>query len=288
VELLVVVAIIAVLLAMLLPAVNRVRDAGNRISCLNNLRQIGLALHNYQTTNGSFPPGGVTGPMPSVGVTTKTKHGWITLILHELDQEPLASKYNLGADWSASANRAVVSTAIRAVTCPGAPPGRKGASNAAAADFGAINGIASELAATGMVDPVPKAHEAGCMFQNSRIRPRDIIDGLTNTIMVAEDAGRPQLWGPKRKLVNASSIVSGAGWADRQNLYAIHGASWTGSSLPGPCAVNCTNSNEIYSFHSGGANVLFADCSARFLSADTSIRTLGRMVTRNGREPTDY
>jgi prepilin-type processing-associated H-X9-DG protein len=193
-------------------------------------------------------------------------------------------------NWDAAGNRAAVSKQLRIVQCPSAPPNRVGISGAAAADYGAFNGIATELANTGLVDvsKVPVPHESGCMYKNSRVRMRDIRDGLTQTMMVAEDAGRPQEYGPMRTLVNSGQVVTGAGWADRQNLFALHGSTPDGRRWPGPCAVNCTNSNEIYSFHTGGANVLFADTTIRFLSTDTSIQTVAKMVTRNGDENVDY
>src|SRR5438128_2545572 len=98
-ELLVVIAIIAVLIGLLLPAVQKVREAANRIQCGSNLKNVGLALHNFENTHGRFPPGGVVGPFPPAGVPNTTTHGWGPFLLPYLEQQPLADQYRWDKDY---------------------------------------------------------------------------------------------------------------------------------------------------------------------------------------------
>jgi hypothetical protein len=108
-------------------------------------------------------------------------------------------------------------------------------------------------------------------------------DGLSNTIFIAEDAGRMQLY-RAGKAVSGSVNVSGGAWGDYNSEYYVHGADSAGIVSQGSCTVNCTNDNEIYSFHVGGAMVLQGDGSVRFLSASTSASIVVFMISRAGGE----
>jgi prepilin-type processing-associated H-X9-DG protein len=121
----------------------------------------------------------------------------------------------------------------------------------------------------------------GVMRVNETPRMADIADGTSNTILATEDGGRPQRWRAGRLLTGR---VSGGMWADRANEYITHGYTFDGARTPGACAINCTNDNEIYAFHTSGANVLLGDGSVRFLSQSTSIRIVARLITRSGGE----
>ena len=116
------------------------------------------------------------------------------------------------------------------------------------------------------------------MRVNELQRFADVLDGLSNTACIGEDAGRPTAYRFGRAI--ASGTVTGAAWADRNNEYVTHGYSPDGSVTPGPCPINCTNDNEIYSFHPGGAHLLFADATVRFVSQSTDIRVIGCLLTR--------
>jgi prepilin-type processing-associated H-X9-DG protein len=105
--------------------------------------------------------------------------------------------------------------------------------------------------------------------------------------VIAEDAGRPDEWRSGR-LAIAKGQTDG-GWADRDAEYITHGFTVDGASDPGPCHTNCTNNNEVYSFHSGGANHVFADGSVHFIKASMDIRMFVKLLTRSGDDIiTDY
>src|SRR5262249_29687227 len=124
VELLVVIAIIAVLIGLLLPAVQKVREAANRMKCSNNLKNLGLALHSYHDAHGKFPPGQVMGPLPEAGVTRAVNHGWGPFVLPFIEQQPLADQYHLEVDTSDRLNQPVVTIPLKIFQCPSAEPDR--------------------------------------------------------------------------------------------------------------------------------------------------------------------
>jgi prepilin-type processing-associated H-X9-DG protein len=109
-----------------------------------------------------------------------------------------------------------------------------------------------------------------------------ITDGTSHTILVTEDAGRPTLWQAGRR--GQDLISNGAPWAGYNNGFYVHGSNSDGTGAWGPCAINCTNNRQVYSFHSGGANAVFADGSVHFLQKGMSIRILTALVTRAGGE----
>jgi prepilin-type N-terminal cleavage/methylation domain-containing protein/prepilin-type processing-associated H-X9-DG protein len=296
VELLVVIAIIGVLVALLLPAVQAAREAARRSECSNNLKQIGLALHNFQDTHKSFPPGGVSGASTTAvhrkfQITPNTLHGWAAFTLPFMEQQPLYEKYTFRQDWRAPANGPARETVLSVFLCPSAPRASKihsvtiggyGTVAAAVTDYGVNNAINANLGPMALIDAESAANPAGMMRVNELHGFADIIDGASNTFWITEDGGRPTHYRKGHK--QATGTISGATWADRDNEYITHGYSNNGASSPGPCPVNCSNNNEIYSFHPGGAMVAMGDGSVRFLAETVSIRVVGRMLTRAGRE----
>ena len=98
---------------------------------------------------------------------------------------------------------------------------------------------------------------------------------------MAECAGRPQLWQGRKKVPNV--WLTGGPWASRSLLWG-RGATQDGSDFYGKCAINCTNDREVYSFHPGGANAVFADGSVQFLTEGMSIHVLAALITRAGGE----
>jgi prepilin-type N-terminal cleavage/methylation domain-containing protein/prepilin-type processing-associated H-X9-DG protein len=297
IELLVVIAIIGVLLGLLLPAVQKVRDAAARLSCGNNLRQAGLALHQFAGDRGAFPPGAVFGPLPEAGITTDAVHGCWPFLLPYLEQDALFNAYRWDVDFFDLANQPTVATPLKILQCPSAEANRfvrmehpEGAftngGQGACIDYGPVQGIGPGLVPLGLVDPV--GDYRGALPINQMTRLAQISDGTSNTLLVAEDAGRPTLWQAGRPVPGSFSF--GGPWASNANGVLIRGSSVDGATVPGPCALNCTNNQQPYSFHTGGANFLFADGSVHFLHAGTSIRVLAALATRAGGEvvPGDY
>jgi prepilin-type N-terminal cleavage/methylation domain-containing protein/prepilin-type processing-associated H-X9-DG protein len=302
IELLVVIAIIAILIGLLLPAVQKVREAAGRIKCANNLKQIGLALHNYHGDQGNFPPG-AEGPLnPAFPQYAGLKHHALgSHLLAYLEQSALAAQYSRDVSWFDQPNQVVVNTQLKVWQCPSAeanrvqdgslptiapPPSTPFPGTAACGDYAGMSYVDAALEPTGLIDPAngprdDQGHSDGAFTPNHTRSIAEILDGTSNTILVAECAGRPQLWRAGRKVPNA--WLSGGPWASRNQLWT-RGSSADGTAFYGPCAVNCTNDRAVYSFHPGGANVAFADGSVRFLKAAIDIRVFARLVTRAGGE----
>ncbi len=288
IELLVVIAIIAVLIGMLLPAVQKVREAANRMACTNNLKNLGLALHHFENTRGKFPPGQVTGPLPEAGVTNAVNHGWGPFILPFIEQQVLADRYRWDVSVPDPLNQPVITTQLKIFQCPTpeanrfytAGPSSTYGGKSACGDYAPTWQVDPVLVKLGLIDPVPNYQ--GVMPPLVMTRLRDITDGTTNTILLTEDAGRPQQWvlgkpGPDQ-------VIQGGPWAAYNSGIILMGFDLNTQTRPGSCAINCTNEREVYSFHPGGANAVFADGSVHFLRANIDIRVLARLITRAGGE----
>jgi prepilin-type processing-associated H-X9-DG protein len=291
IELILVIAIIAVLLGLLVPAVQKVRAAAARVSCLNNLKQAGLALHHFEANHGHFPPGAVLGPLAAAGIDTDALHGCWPFLLPYLEQEALFGAYRWDVDFFDLANQPTVATPLKILQCPSAQASRfvdmehsDGAfingGRGACIDYGPVQGVGPGLAVLGLIDPVDD--DRGALPMNEMCRVSAITDGTSNTLLIAEDAGRPQQWQAGHLVPGVFSF--GGPWASSANPVEIRGASADGATVPGPCAINCTNNQQPYSFHTGGANFLFADGSVHFLSTGMDIRVLAALATRAGGE----
>ncbi len=294
IELLVVVAIIAILIGLLLPAVQKVREAAARASCQNNLKQLALALHNYEGTAGKFPPS---------NTLAAPYHGWPALVLPQLEQEPIRNSYIMTANWYDAKNEFARRAAVKTFLCPSADTGREGQSAVAGAAGSPFAGAAWDYTNVSVVSqtllaylayPNPASYPAiwrGVMSSTGSTVAQ-VSDGLSNTLLVVEDANRPQFWVKGRRVPDREPVFGGAGagattgglWADHQKGFGIDGATADGFGAPGDCAVNCSNAYEVYAFHPGGANVAMADGSVRFLSEATTARVLAALTTRAGGE----
>jgi prepilin-type N-terminal cleavage/methylation domain-containing protein len=319
IELLVVIAIIAILIALLLPAVQQAREAARRAQCKNNLKQVGLALHNYESAH-TFWPMQSTSPLPGPRYNW-VRGSWMTAILPHLEQNPLAQQYNPNLNWHDSGNEAVVKAQLAIYDCPSAPrrPGFEWAVLLSYADpvtttptltprdfyYGAttdytnVGGIGSGLnnrlpAGLKLADPF------NCgILKADAVRLAEVSDGLSSTVLVTECAGRPVLYqkgisvpdGATPKTWSGSSSVTrpfptGGVWASHNKGFLIDGAQPNGHTnvAPGTCPLNCSNDNEVYSFHVGIAHALYADGSVRVLGESMSLNVLVAMISRNGNE----
>jgi prepilin-type N-terminal cleavage/methylation domain-containing protein/prepilin-type processing-associated H-X9-DG protein len=302
IELLVVIAIIAILIALLVPAVQKVREAAARTQCQNNVKQLGLACHGYHGDHGKFPEGAVGPLSPAFPQYLQLKHhGLGTYLLPYLEQSAPAGRYRWDASWFDPPNQPVVNAQLPTWQCPSAlanrvmdgslptvapPPVEPFNGSAACGDYAGTSVVDAGLVRAGVIDPPggpldERGHYEGVFPPNHTRRLTDIRDGTSNTTLIAECAGRPQLWRGRGPVPNV--WLSGGPWASRGLLWC-RGATPDGTASFGTCAVNCTNDREVYSFHAGGANVVFADGSVRFLSADLSIRVFAKLVTRAGGE----
>jgi prepilin-type N-terminal cleavage/methylation domain-containing protein len=249
VELLVVIAIIGILIALLLPAVQAAREAARRASCLNNLHQIGVGLHNYHDAHRCFPPGGIEPrPMWPAG----RQFAWSAFILPFVEQKPVHDEIDFCLAFDAPENAEAAGHVLSMYICPTVPRDSKLVDGRGACDYGGIYGerITS-----------PNNPPKGTMLYNRAIRVAEIRDGTSNTLIVSEDGG----W-HDGQWINGRNVFDQA--------YAIN---W---EPPEAYMIE----NEIRSDHPGGANGLLSDASARFLSETMDLETLAAICTRAGGE----
>ena len=178
IELLVVISIIAILVALLLPAIQQAREAAQRSQCQNNLKQLGLALHNYFDSHSVFPPGVVAKSQD----LTNGMHSGLTLLLPFVDQGTVSKLYNFNVSWRDPENTLAGKTRIAGFLCPNADGTVPQAGRLAlpATDYAVSKGPNAYLCLQGV---------GGGMFDvNSHTRPADVRDGLSNTFAMGEAA----------------------------------------------------------------------------------------------------
>ena len=317
IELLVVIAIIAILIALLLPAVQQAREAARRTQCRNNLKQIGLALHNYHDTHNTMPYSWMVTITPNINLAP-----WTVPILPYIDQGPLYNQWSplvpaineIAAMVPSMAtqvqgNLRVIQTPLAAFQCPSSPA--PATSNyhigppdapaplswtAARGDYIASSGVRqdfSTLAYTGFPGGPPSSRSGILQEAPGGVsRLRDVTDGTSNTMLVGERTGSSNIYRKTQvdpTLTAAAGGGNGGGWGD-----FLIGEHWVSGSLydgnpgasGGPCGINCNNirSQNFHSFHTGGIHALMGDGSVRFVSENVAQFLLAAMITRQGGE----
>lgn len=316
VELLVVIAIIGILVALLLPAVQSAREAARRMQCTNNMKQIGLGLHNYHDTHQTFPPGVIWGspnrPAYQNGgqLPLPFHHTWCTFLLPFIEQAPLYETVNFSLPaWG----QPVVATDLAAFRCPSDPDLRKSSTNH---DIAVTNYCGSEgfhwwpTAHLGNWSPwaelgfTQSGDFAGLFATGVDARAiRDILDGTSNTVIVAERNATGFFGGPrwtcgtgKKRLVAASPVSSScflgtgiSGWGTNEGgterFSEVDGseAKQAGKWYPAPAPHHYTPTYICYwgpntewpaasSVHPGGLNVLNGDGSVHFVTETVNWR----------------
>jgi prepilin-type N-terminal cleavage/methylation domain-containing protein len=306
VELLVVIAIIGILVALLLPAVQFAREAARRTQCGINLRQLGIAAHTFHDTQKKLPSS-----IRPAGLTTAPRIAGLTFLLPYLERSDLYNQYNQTLNWSDPLNVPFTATNVPGFQCPSTPDAARKdgvpealtawAQLVAVTDYSPTIGVDIRLKTLGFATE----YGDGILPKNQAPRLADVTDGLSNTIMYAESAGRPYVYRKRMKIGTLpTQRVNGGGWARPASEFSVDGSTYDGVSTPGPCPFNCTNGEdfgssgfpmpyygtegnaEAYSFHPSGMMVVFGDSSTRFLAENIPMKEFARLVTRAGNEVT--
>jgi len=317
IELLVVIAIIAILIGLLLPAVQKVRDAAARMSCQNNLKQVGLGLHTYESALGKLPPGGqgltdsqpytiswYTGgsgdtPMPDPFLPVyKQAHSVFVHLLPYVEQDNIARQFDLNVAYNATpGNIAASKNVVKIYLCPS--DSLRGTAvdslGFGCIDYGAtlhsnINPDPAGTPTTGSQFLIPGA------LGSRMVRLAEISDGTSNTIAIAEDVGRNERM--DSLFSDPVLVASGAAnsmrkhwrWAEADNAFGVsftpnyHLGVATPSCQKPWTPMNCGANDEMFSFHTGGSGVVFADGHVIFLRSSIAPQVLRALVSRAGGE----
>jgi prepilin-type N-terminal cleavage/methylation domain-containing protein len=320
IELLVVIAIMAILIGLLLPAVQKVREAAARTTCINNLKQIGLALQNYHDSIGYFPPGyvdGNTDPNSTPDNDVGPGWGWCAYLLPYVEQKNLYQQINFGQPVGTGANVAVSQQLLKVYQCPSDPyqdifpvyDSSFGTPIAMLAHGNYVgcngweecfNGAGGNPQAGAGADGLPGVYGQGgrgVFFRNSRTRIADITDGLHNTIIAGERSGNhsPSTWTgavaggrcPAWMATQPPSVYApppGPAYDNADFGEALVLAHCNATHLPS-ADFPIFDPDVYYSMHAGqGANFAFGDGSVHYLTSRINGKTYQALATIAGGE----
>lgn len=245
IELLVTIAIIGILIAILLPAVQAARESSRRTTCLNNLHQIGVGLHHYHDVHKKFPPGGIE---PRPWNRNGRQIAWSAFLLPFLEQASVHEKIDFSKPYDHPDNAEAAAVVLSVYLCPSTNRPSKRKHGRGVCDYGGIYG---ERITSRNIPP------KGAMLYDESLAIRDIHDGTSATLIISEDSN----W-------------SDGQWINGRNIFdqafAINHAP--------------RFENDIRSLHPLGASGLYCDGSASFLSEEMDLRTLAAICTREGGE----
>jgi prepilin-type N-terminal cleavage/methylation domain-containing protein len=283
IELLVVIAIIGILIALLLPAVQTIRESANRTKCQNNLKQIGLALHAYHDRNGTLPPGYydlATWPNPDVG----PGWGWASYILNDLEESGLWSQINFSANVGDPTQATQRATVLKIFLCPSDRPpvpgeiftATDGGSNSwilAHSNYVACNGNDG-------VDDFTTPPHTGVFIRGTHFKLTDITDGLSTTFFVGERSASMSLATWTGAVTNAlvPSVRAPGSYSGASALVLGH----CGPHLPNDSIV--TDADAMSSGHQQGVQFLFGDGSVHPITDTIPQSVYDALATRAGGE----
>lgn len=275
VELLVVIAIIGILVGLLLPAVQSAREAARRMQCSNNLKQIGLAIHNYHDTYRSMPPGHVSVGGTMTDADPDYRWGWNAQILPFIEQQAMLDSINFG-NWnvrSCAANattRAFMQNPISAFRCPSdIAPDTNNACPMAGQRTATSNYVGTHNSDI-WVDQAcsDNTQRGGCFYGEGVVKFRDVLDGLSNTLMVGERKWQTRDINGVVENTGAAHAFGVVRWNDWHRGY-IYGVGVYRQNMDGKDFRNGSDNRSkqgFSSFHPGGAQWVLADGSVSFLA----------------------
>lgn len=255
IELLVVIAIIGLLVALLLPALNMVREAAARASCANNMKQIGIAILAFESTHQRFPA--------NIRSTQGFRQGWVTAILNNLAKNNVQDLYNFDFGWHSPENSTATATPLEMFVCPSAPfrfkdgnpdiagyPGSwTGTQTLATSDYASFVAVPLWLRDAGIVDTDGEGFMAQIRgARTEAVKRGEIIDGMSKTAILGESAGRPAIWREGKMIGKLpESKINGGGWARPASdiLLKGYGGNDGTRDLPGARAMNVVNGHLL-------------------------------------------